>query len=97
MVGIAFAGVGVPWLIMAFVTLRQSETPLRLQGRTSAASNLAFNVPQVLMSVAAAAVIGSIDYRWLILGSAVACVLSMIPVLRHTGGPVARTGAGTQG
>lgn len=109
MVGITFAGFGVPWLIVAFVTLRQSETPHRLQGRTSAASNLAFNVPQVLMSVVAAAVIGSIDYRWLVGGAAAACVLSMIPILRHSPAhhaasdahpadtAVAQEGVGTQG
>lgn len=80
--GVSLVGLGVPWMIVAFVTLRQTATPMRLQGRTSAASNLAFNVPQVLMSVVAAVVIGVIDYRWLIVGAAIACVLSIIPVLR---------------
>lgn len=72
-------------MVVAYVTLRQSETPLRLQGRTAAAANLVFNVPQVLMSVLAAAVVGLVDYRLLILGTAIACVLSMIPVLRSPG------------
>ncbi|GAB3518584.1 MFS transporter [Arthrobacter monumenti] len=82
LLGISFIGIGVPWMVVAYVTLRQSETPLRLQGRTAAAANLVFNVPQVLMSVLAAAVIGLVDYRLLILVAAIACVLSMIPVLR---------------
>lgn len=81
LVGISLLGVGVPWMIVAYVTLRQSETPLRLQGRTTAAANLAFNVPQVLMSAVAAAAVGLVDYRLLILGAAVACVLSSGPVL----------------
>lgn len=85
LIGISLVGVGVPWMVVAYVTLRQSETPLRLQGRTAAAANLVFNVPQVLMSVLAAAVVGLVDYRLLILGTAIACVLSMIPVLRSPG------------
>lgn len=82
LIGISLIGIGVPWMVVAYVTLRQSETPLRLQGRTAAAANLVFNVPQVLMSVLAAAVVGLVDYRTLIVVAAITCVLSMVPVLR---------------
>lgn len=75
-------GLGITWMIVAFVTLRQAETPHRLQGRVSAAANLAFNVPQVLTAAIAAALLGLVDYRALILITAVTCLLSGIPVLR---------------
>ncbi len=93
LIGISLAGIGVPWMVVAYVTFRQSETPLRLQGRTAAAANLVFNGPQVLMSVPPAAIIGLIDYRLLILGTTIACLLSMIPVLRSPPpSPTSRTG-----
>lgn len=75
-------GLGITWMIVAFVTLRQTETPHRLQGRVSAAANLAFNVPQVLTAAVAAALLGLVDYRILILITAAACLISAIPVLR---------------
>lgn len=81
LIGISLGGLGIPWMIVTYVTLRQMVTPMRLQGRAAAAGNLAFNVPQVLASVLAAALIGFIDYRILILATAGACALSMLPVL----------------
>lgn len=81
LVGISLGGIGIPWMIVAYVTLRQMVTPMRLQGRAAAASNLAFNVPQVVASLLAAALVGLIDYRILVLATAAACALSMLPVL----------------
>ncbi|WP_026819188.1 MFS transporter [Arthrobacter castelli] len=80
LIGISLGGLGIPWMIVAYVTLRQTVTPMRLQGRAAAAGNLAFNVPQVMTSVLAAAIVGFIDYRVLVLATAAACVLSMVPV-----------------
>ncbi|MCM3660514.1 MFS transporter [Georgenia satyanarayanai] len=64
--GLAVLGLGVPWAIVAFITLRQRLTPARLQGRVSAATNIALNLPQTLVTLAAAAVVGVLDYRVLV-------------------------------
>ena len=65
-VGLVLAGVGVSWAIVAFVTVRQRLTPPTLQGRVSAASSMAYNVPQLTATVLAAAVILALDYRLMI-------------------------------
>ncbi|GAB3555682.1 MFS transporter [Spelaeicoccus albus] len=80
--GSCLLGLGITWMIVAFVTLRQTETPHRLQGRVSAAANLAFNLPQVFTAAVGASLLGLVDYRILILATTLACLLSMIPVLR---------------
>lgn len=70
------AGFAATWIIVAYVTLRQRLTPPQLQGRTAAAMNLALNLPQTLATLLAAAVIASVDYRWLILFTAVGVLLT---------------------
>ncbi|MDQ3383870.1 MAG: MFS transporter, partial [Actinomycetota bacterium] len=52
--------------IVAFVTLRQRLTPPRLQGRTSAAANVAVNLPQTVMTLLGAAAVLLVDYRLLV-------------------------------
>lgn len=74
-------GLGVPWAIIAFVTLRQQETPPAMQGRTSAATNMMINVPQVGASVLAAALLGFVDYRTLIVAMTVLCFVSVLPLV----------------
>ncbi len=64
--GLTVLGLGVPWAIVAFITLRQRMTPARLQGRVSAATNVALNLPQTLLTIAAAALVGAVDYRVLV-------------------------------
>jgi MFS family permease len=78
--GMIVLGVGVPWVIVGYVTLRQRLTPAQLQGRTAAASNVALNFPQTVALMAAAAVIDLIDYRILIVTAAtmtMACALAV--------------------
>lgn len=65
-VGLVAVGFGVTWTVVAFTTLRQRLTPPRLQGRTSAAVNMAVNVPQTAMTATAAALLALVDYRWLV-------------------------------
>jgi hypothetical protein len=69
------------WAIIAYVTLRQTESPAHLQGRTGAAANLLLNLPQVMPALGAAALIGFVDYRLLILAAAAGCLLSILPML----------------
>lgn len=86
-------GFGVPWVIVGVVTLRMRLTPARLQGRTSAALNMAINVPQMLLLALGASLLGVIDYRWLLVVSAVgvlAAALSVVVGLRRV--PAAAAG-----
>lgn len=73
LVGIATIGLGVTWCVVALVTLRQRLTPPTLQGRVGAASNVAINLPQTIVTAAGAALVGVVDYR-LLLGVCVAAV-----------------------
>ncbi|KNC17777.1 hypothetical protein AC792_13055 [Arthrobacter sp. RIT-PI-e] len=81
--GAGLMGGGVSWLIVAFVTLRQQETPASLQGRTSAAASMLINVPQVVANTIAAALIGVVDFRVLILVTGVLCLAGALPLLRY--------------
>jgi MFS family permease len=65
-VGLVAAGIGVSWAVVAFATVKQRLTPPTLQGRVSAASSMAYNVPQMTATLLAAAVILAVDYRILI-------------------------------
>ena len=58
-------------VIVGVVTLRMRLTAPRLQGRTSAALNVSINVPQMLMLALGSALLGAIDYRWLIAATAI--------------------------
>lgn len=85
-------GLGVPWAIIAFVTLRQQETPPAMQGRTSAATNMMINLPQVGASMLAAALLGLVDYRALVLAMTALCLVSVLPlVLRKRSGETSTT------
>ena len=76
----ALIGFGVPWVIVGVVTLRMRLTPARLQGRTSAALNVSINVPQMLMLALGSALLGAIDYRWLIAATAGGVLLAAAAV-----------------
>src|SRR5690606_26348891 len=56
--GLALVGLGAPWAVVAFVTMRQRLTPPRLQGRVASATNIALSLPQTLATTLGAAVIG---------------------------------------
>ena len=81
-VGMGAIGLGVTWAIVGFVTERQLKTPSTLQGRTSAATNMLLNVPQLAMTVVAAAVVGAVDYRLLVGVTAAGLAVSMLLSLR---------------
>lgn len=81
--GMAMVGFSIPIIVVGFSTSRQKKTPAPLQGRTSAAGNVAVNVPQTLFSIAGASVIAAVDYRILIYATVVgvigAGVLALAP------------------
>jgi Na+/melibiose symporter-like transporter len=61
--GMAIAGTGIVWAIVALGTAYQRYSPGELQGRVSAAANMLFSVPQTLSIAAGAALITIVDYR----------------------------------
>lgn len=71
LVGLAAVGFGVTWAIVAFVTLRQRLTPARLQGRTSAATNMSINLPQAVLTFVGAGLLAVVDYRLLVLATVI--------------------------
>ncbi|WP_159618842.1 MFS transporter [Arthrobacter zhaoguopingii] len=79
--GSVLTGLSVTWTVIAFMTLRQTESPARLQGRTSAAASMLINVPQVGANMIAAALIGTIDYRALIITTSIICMAGALPLL----------------
>ena len=79
--GAALTGVSVSWVAIAFITLRQTETPPGMQGRTAAATQVIMNVPQVGASMIAAVLIGVIDYRAMIISMSALCALAVLPMV----------------
>jgi len=66
-VGFALAGVGLPWLIAAALTLIQRLTPSGLQGRVSATVDLVTGTPQSLSVALGAVLLAVVGYRPLLL------------------------------
>ena len=82
-VGLAVIGASVTWSVVAFVTLRQRVTAPRMQGRTAAAVNVAFNLPQTVFTLGGAAVLALVDYRVLVLATAVGVLASLLLLPRR--------------
>jgi len=70
--GMVVMGLGIPIVVVAFATLRQRVTPDELQGRTSAAGNVAFNLPQTILSIVGAGLLAVVDHRVLLFATVVA-------------------------
>jgi MFS family permease len=87
--GMVIMGIGLPIVVVSFVTLRQRSTPDELQGRTAAAGNVAFNVPQTAVSIAGAGMLAVVDYRVLIALTIVALVAGGVVALAARTTPVA--------
>jgi predicted MFS family arabinose efflux permease len=77
-VGLLLIGLGVPWVVVAFSTLRQRLTPNNLQGRTSSAANVALNVPQTGALALSSIAVGLIDYRLLIVATVVIVLVNAL-------------------
>jgi MFS family permease len=80
LVGFAVAGAGIAWAIVAFGTALQLRTPLRIQGRVSAAADMLIGVPQTVSIATGAALSTVVDYRLLVIAMAVvtgACGLAL--------------------
>jgi MFS family permease len=79
--GMFVMGIGIPLVIVAFVTLRQRVTPDELQGRASAAGNVAFNLPQTVVSIVGAGLLVIVDYRILLAITIVAVLAGAVVAL----------------
>ncbi|HEY0216547.1 MAG TPA: MFS transporter [Cellulomonas sp.] len=79
--GMAALGAGVTWAVVAFVTERQVRTPAGLQGRAQAAGAMVLSAPQLVLAVAAAAVVDLVDYRWLVAACALGLAVSALVAL----------------
>jgi MFS family permease len=73
-------GIAIPWQIVAFSTLRQRLTPPRLQGRVSAATNMALNGPQTVGTAAGAGLVAVVDYRYILVAMGVGVAACAFPV-----------------
>lgn len=80
---VALAGTGVSLAVVSFNTLRQSETPSSLQGRTAAATHVMINLPQVASSALAAVLISVVDYRALTIAASVMCLAALLPLVQR--------------
>lgn len=82
--GMAVIGIGLPWILVAYSTTRQRLTPPSLQGRTTAAAQVAMNLPTTLATMAAASLIGVVDYRLMVLFTA--SVVGLMALVSRRGG-----------
>lgn len=90
--GLTLVGWSVVWVVVSVVTLRQRLTPPRLQGRTMAATSIAINLPQTLVTLIGAAAIGFIDYRVLVLATSITIIVAASVMAARAGRPVAALG-----
>jgi MFS family permease len=74
--GIAFAGAGIAWLIVGYITAIQMRTPLHLQGRVLSASDTLVNTPQTISIALGALLTTLIDYRILVVLMAVVTAMA---------------------
>src|SRR5204862_5848265 len=72
--GIAVAGFGVSWFIVGLMTAIQVRTPLRLQGRVSAAADVFISTPQTISIAVGAVLIAVVNYRLLVVVESVVVV-----------------------
>lgn len=85
-VGVALVGLGVVWALVACVTLRQRTAPAAVQGRAAAATTMVVNVPQTALTLVAASLVALVDYRVLV-------VLTALVVLAGAGFAVLPSGS----
>jgi MFS family permease len=77
-------GLGLPWIVVAMLTLLQRTTPAHLQGRAYAATELAIGAPQTLSIALGAALIALVDYRVVLLLQAAVAGVAGLTLLRST-------------
>jgi MFS family permease len=79
--GAVVIGACLPWVLVALFTLVQRRTPLALQGRVYSAFDTLIGLPQTISIAAGAGLIAFVDYRLLLVFSAVMGVLAAVYLL----------------
>jgi MFS family permease len=92
LVATAVLGSGIPLLIVAYNTILQKQTPGRLMGRVSTATEVLITTPQALSIAVGALLVTIIDYRFIFLAMAAGTLAAagyLVTALRGRLGPVA--------
>jgi predicted MFS family arabinose efflux permease len=76
-------GFCMPIMAMVVMTIKQTELPMEVQGRSGAAMNMMLNGPQVLSSALVAVLIGITPYWVILIVGAVLSAFSLVPILRQ--------------
>jgi MFS family permease len=79
--GALVVGACLPWVLVALFTLVQRRTPLALQGRVYSAFDTLIGLPQTISIAAGAGLIAFVDYRLLLVFSAVMGVVAAVYLL----------------
>lgn len=82
------AGVGVAWVIVGFNTAVQTRTPLVIQGRVSAASEVSISTAQTTSIATGAALSTLVDYRVLLVVMAAVIAVSAVYLLTRREPPI---------
>lgn len=80
---LAIFGIAVLLYAVALATAGQRFTPPRLQGRVGSARSMLTNLSQTLSIATGAALIGTVDYRLLLLVIAAVATAAALPVILH--------------
>lgn len=81
MVAVAVLGAGIPLMIVAYNTLLQRQTPSRLMGRVSTATEVLITTPQAVSIAVGALLVTLIDYRLIFTMMAVGTALAAVYLL----------------
>ena len=79
--GALVIGACLPWVLVSLFTLLQRRTPLALQGRVYSAFDTLIGLPQTISIAAGAGLIAFVDYRLLLIFSAVMGVIAAVYLL----------------
>jgi len=80
--GFFVAGFAISWAVVALMTALQTRTPLPLQGRVSAAADVALTVPQTLSIAVGAALSTVVPYQVLVVAMAAVTGLAALYLAR---------------
>jgi MFS family permease len=95
LVGFAIAGVGITWAVVGFTTALQMRTPLAIQGRVSAASELSLSLAQTASIATGAALSTLVDFRILLVAMATVVAVSAVYLLTRREARITATGRST--
>jgi len=78
-------GAAMVWFIVGFSTAMQTHTPVRMQGRVNAASNMFILIPNTVSIAMGAVLVATFDHRLLLVAAAVVSIGCAAALWRGTG------------